>query len=142
MPRILLVDDESHIRQHYTEGLSDDGYQVTAVGSGNGLLEIIGLLRPHLLVLDIKLRQYNGLELLEEIRRHGHDLPVILCSSYDTWRCDPGAFTADCYVIKSFDLSELKEKIKRSLEEHAVMPSCLTGNVMASGLMRVNRGNS
>jgi CheY-like chemotaxis protein len=53
---------------------------------------------------------------LQEIRNRFHDLPVILCTAYDTYKEDPKAIAADYYVVKSFDLSELKMAIQRVIE--------------------------
>ena len=114
MARILLVDDDKNIRRYYTEELSDDGHQVSAVASGHQLLRIINLFKPDVMVLDIKLVDYDGLELLKEIRNEYYNLPVILCSAYQTYKYDQRSIAADYYVVKSFDLSELKTMIKRA----------------------------
>ena len=116
MARILLVDDEDYIRQYYTEELSDEGHKVWTVATGHELLKRIDRVQPEVVVLDIKLLDYDGLELLQEIRNRHHDLPVILCSAYDTYKEDPRAIAADYYVVKSFDLSELKMAIQRVIE--------------------------
>ena len=116
MRKILLVDDEEYIRRLYAEELSDEGYEVVTVATGHDLLRKINLSQPSVVILDIKLLDYNGLELLQEIRSRHHDLPVILCTAYDTYKEDPKAFAADYYVVKSFDLSELKMMIGRALE--------------------------
>ena len=71
--------------------------------------------------LDFRLVDYNGLKLLQDIRNHHHDLPVILCTAYDTYKCDPKAMVADYYVIKSFNLSELKMAATRAVEGRAPM---------------------
>ncbi len=118
MARILLVDDEEHIRQLYTEELSEEGYEVSTMASGHNLLKRIDSLQPEAVVLDIRLVDYDGLELLQEIRNRYHDLPVILCTAYDTYKEDPKAIAADYYVVKSFDLSELKMAIQRAIEAH------------------------
>lgn len=68
------------------------------------------------MILDIKLLDYDGVELLQEIRSLYHDLPVILCSAYDTYKEDPKTLAADFYVIKSFDLSELKKAVEKAVE--------------------------
>ena len=116
MRRILLVDDEEYIRRFYVEELSEEGYEVFTVASGHNLLRKINLFQPDLLILDIKLMDYDGLELLQEIRVHHHDLPVILCTAYDTYKEDPRALAADYYVIKSFDLTELKRAALRAIQ--------------------------
>jgi len=126
MARILVVDDDENIRQDYMEELSDDGRQVSAVASGLQLLKIIDRFEPDVVVLDIKLGNYDGLELLKEIRNEYYDLPVILCSAYQTYKYDQRSVAADYYVVKSFDLSELKAMIKRAVEVHK--PGHLTEN--------------
>jgi len=121
MARILLVDDEEYIRRLYTEELSEEGHKVFTVASGHNLLSRIDSLQPEAVVLDIRLVDYDGLELLQEIRNLYHDLPVILCTAYDTYKSDLKSITADYYVVKSFDLSELKMAIERAIEGHTSM---------------------
>lgn len=116
MAKILLVDDEKHILQYYKEELSGDGYQVVAIDSGEQLLNKIALHQPDVIVLDIKLVEWDGLDLLLDIRDRYYNLPVILCTAYDTFKEDPRSIAADYYVIKSFDLTELKTKIKRAID--------------------------
>ncbi len=121
MAKILIVDDEEHIRFLYSEELSDEGYEVVTADSGYQLLERIEQEKPDLIILDIKMVDYNGLDLLQDIRNKYYDLPVILCTAYDTFKEDMKSIAADFYVIKSFDLTELKNKIKMALETS--MPS-------------------
>jgi DNA-binding response OmpR family regulator len=116
MAKILIVDDEEHIRFLYSEELSDEGYEVVTADSGFKLLERIESEKPDLIVLDIKMVDYNGLDLLQDIRNKFYDLPVILCTAYDTFKEDMKSIAADYYVIKSFDLTELKTRIKQALE--------------------------
>ncbi|MFH1035860.1 MAG: response regulator [Pseudomonadota bacterium] len=116
MPKILIVDDEEHIRFLYSEELADEGYEVVTADSGFQLLERIEAEKPDLIILDIKMVDYNGLDLLQDIRNKYYDLPVILCTAYDTFKEDMKSIAADFYVIKSFDLTELKNKIKMALE--------------------------
>ena len=116
MARILLVDDEEYIRHYYSEELSEDGHEVSTVGSGHNLLRKIDFFQPEVVVLDIRLVDYDGLELLQEIRKRYYDLPVILCTAYDTFKYDEKAAAADSYIIKSFDLSELKMAIHRAID--------------------------
>ena len=116
MARILLVDDEEHIRFYYKEALSEEGHEVSTLGSGHNLLRRIDFLQPEVVILDIRLVDYDGLELLQEIRNRFYDLPVILCTAYDTYKYDEKATAADSYVIKSFDLAELKTAIQRAIE--------------------------
>ena len=116
MSKILVVDDEAHIRLLYTEELTEEGYEVITAENGHNLLERIETEKPSVVVLDIKMVDYNGLDLLQDIRNKFYDLPIILCSAYDTFKDDMKSIAADHYVVKSFDLSELKSRIKAALE--------------------------
>ena len=116
MWRVLLVDDENHIRQRYSEELSGDGYEVVTLDSGHRLLQRIYSIQPDLIVLDIRLGNgWDGLDLLQDIKNRFFDLPVILCTAYDTFRYDLRSAAADAYVVKSDSLSELKDKIKNAI---------------------------
>ncbi len=116
MAKILIVDDEEHIRYLYSEELSESGYEVITADSGYQLMERIEDEKPDLIVLDIKMVGYDGLDLLQDIRNRFYDLPVVLCTAYDTFKRDMKSIAADFYVIKSFDLTELKAKVAMALE--------------------------
>jgi len=118
MAKILVVDDEEHIRLLYSEELSEAGYEVITAADGYKLIERIETEKPDLVILDIKMVDYNGLDLLQEIRNKFYNMPVILCTAYDTFKEDIKSIAADFYVIKSFDLTELKKKIATALETH------------------------
>jgi DNA-binding NtrC family response regulator len=105
MAKILVVDDEEHIRLLYSEELKEEGYDVITAEGGHGLLGRIESDEPDLVVLDIKMVDYNGLDLLQDIRNKFYDLPVILSTAYDTFKEDMKSIAADFYVVKSFDLS-------------------------------------
>jgi DNA-binding response OmpR family regulator len=132
MARILLVDDERNILKYYTEELSGDGHQVMAVDSGDQLLSTIGFHQPDVVVLDIKLVGWDGLDLLQDIRNHYYNLPVILCSAYETYKEDLRSLAADYYVVKSFDLSELKTKIRMAIDTHLPAQILETQNALPS----------
>ncbi len=119
MSRLLVVDDEANIRLLYTEELTDEGYQVVTAGS---IAEANERLREgvfDLAVLDIKLKNESGIELLQQLVKERHDMPVILCSAFSCYKDDFSAWLADGYVVKSGDLTELKEEIRRVLAKKA-----------------------
>jgi DNA-binding NtrC family response regulator len=118
MAKILIVDDEEHIRLLYKVELEDEGYEVITAEDGHRLLERIQEEKPDLIVLDIKMAGFNGLDLLQEIRNIYYNLPVILCSAYDTFKRDIKSIAADSYVVKSSDMTKLKKTITRALEGH------------------------
>ncbi|MBW2107994.1 MAG: response regulator [Deltaproteobacteria bacterium] len=116
--KILIVDDEEVIRLLYGEELEEEGYDVITAGSGHGLIELIKKEKPDLVVLDIKMAEHDGLDLLQDIRKNFYNIPVILCSAYSSFKGDLKSIAADYYVVKSADLTELKQKIKMALEGH------------------------
>lgn len=113
--KIMIVDDEEHIRFLYSEELEGEGYNVITVSNGFRLLDRIERERPDLIVLDIRLREYDGLDLLQSIKNRFYHIPVGLCTAYDTYREDIKSIAADFYVVKSSDLDELKNSIARTL---------------------------
>ena len=115
MPRILVVDDEKSIQILYAEALAEEGYDVVATSDGATLISLIAQERPDLIVLDIRLGEYNGLDLLQDVRNSFHSIPVILCTAYATFKDDLKSTAADDYVVKSSDLRELKDKVKAAL---------------------------
>lgn len=118
MARILIVDDEEHIRTLYTLELEDEGHEVLALETGRGLAEHVERFEPDVVVLDIKMVDVSGLDVLQDVRNRFYDLPVILCSAYGMYKGDIKSIAADYYVVKSSDLSELKQKIQLAVESH------------------------
>lgn len=116
MAKILIVDDEKHIRALYAEELEEEGYEVAVASDGKDILLRLEQERPDVVVLDIKMVDCSGLDVLLEIRNRFYNLPVILCSAYGTYKVDVKSIAADAYVVKSSDLTELKKKIAQALE--------------------------
>jgi two-component system, response regulator, stage 0 sporulation protein F len=119
MAKILIVDDEKHIRSLYSDELKEEGYEVATAPDGNDIYNLIENEKPDVILLDIKLADSNGLDVLQQIRNKYYNLPVILCSAYGSFKVDIKAIAADAYVVKSADLSELKKRIAQVLEASA-----------------------
>ena len=97
------------------EELEEEGYEVITTGRCKDVLELITSRRPSAVILDIRMEDCDGLDLLQDIRSEFYDLPVILCSAYDSYRDSLKAIAADYYVVKSADLDELKQKVRMCL---------------------------
>jgi DNA-binding NtrC family response regulator len=111
MAKVLVVDDDQSLRLLYQKELEDDGHQVTTVPSGKDALETISRARPDVVVLDIKMEEMDGLSVLDEIMKIDKTIPVILNTAYSTFKSDITTWSAEAYVVKSSDLSELKRTI-------------------------------
>ena len=114
-PTILVVDDEDHIRKLYEKELSEEGYQVRTTNSGEEALRMAQSLPLDLVILDIKMQGQNGLEILNDLKKISHNMPVILNSAYSTYKNDFQSWLADAYLVKSPNLHELKKKIRELL---------------------------
>ena len=57
------------------------------------------------MVLDIKLRNESGIDLLQRIVKERHDMPVILCTAFSCYKDDFSTWLADGYVVKSSDMT-------------------------------------
>jgi DNA-binding response OmpR family regulator len=115
-PKILVVDDEKHIRMLYQEELEGDGYEVATSDGEEPVVALMEREKPHVVILDIRLGpDRSGLDLLQIIRSHDARVPVILSTAYDSFQHDLKSIAADYYVVKSVDLSELKGKVRQAL---------------------------
>jgi DNA-binding NtrC family response regulator len=115
MAKLLVVDDEANIRLLYAQELADEGYEVVTAASAHDAVERLEAENFDLAVLDIKLKNESGIELLQRIVKERHSLPVILCTAFSCYKDDFSAWLADGYVVKSSDMQELKDEIKRVL---------------------------
>jgi DNA-binding NtrC family response regulator len=119
MSKLLVVDDEANIRLLYAEELRDEGYEVVTAAGITEATERLQDSAFDLAVLDIKLKNESGIELLQKLVKERHDMPVILCSAFSCYKDDFSAWLADGYVVKSGDMSELKQEIARVLAKKA-----------------------
>ena len=119
MSRLLVVDDEANIRLLYKEELAEEGHVVVTAASISEATERLLEGVFDLAVLDIKLKNESGIELLQQLVKERHYMPVILCSAFSCYKDDFSAWLADGYVVKSGDLTELKHEIARVLAKKA-----------------------
>jgi len=117
MANLLVIDDEGDIRHLYAAELEDEGYTVVTCGSSKEAMEQLRRQIFDLVVLDIQLDQESGLELLQQIAKEQEKVPVILCSAYSCYKDDFSSWLADAYVVKSSNLDELKEEVRRILAQ-------------------------
>lgn len=117
--RILLVEDEDHIRRFVRLTLSAQGYEVFEAASlQRGLIEA-GTRRPDLLVLDLGLPDGDGLTLIRDLRTWSV-IPVIVLSARSAeidkiQALDAGA---DDYLVKPFGAGELLARVRAQLRRH------------------------
>ncbi len=113
--RILLVDDEESIQLLYREEFEDEGYLVDSAYNGAEALAKFRQHPPDLVVLDINMPGMNGIEVLRQMKEFRADLPIILSSAYHEYKQDFGSWASDAYVVKSFNMDELKTTVHKLL---------------------------
>ena len=115
MKKILLVDDEEGIQMLYREELEEEGYTVISAYTGEEGLEKFKEETPDLVILDIQMPGMNGIETLRQMKMENADLSVILSSAYNEYKQDLGAWASDEYVVKSSNINDLKEAVRKYL---------------------------
>jgi two-component system response regulator (stage 0 sporulation protein F) len=117
-PLILCVDDEPSIRLLFQQELGDEGYEVETAGSGREALRKLRERKPDLMLLDIRMEDMTGLEVLSEMRPRFPTLPVIVVTAVRGLR-DDFAVEGDDYVVdyltKPVDLNDLRDKVAKAL---------------------------
>ena len=119
MAKLLVVEDEKNLRALYQSELTREGYDVVLATNGQEALKLLDGEKPDLVVLDIRMPGIDGLETMARLLSRENTLPVILNTAYSAYRDSFLSWSADAYVIKSSDLTELKTKIREVLTARA-----------------------
>ncbi len=115
--RLTVVDDDRALREVLRRALTLAGYEVRLADSGAAALAEIASSQPDAVVLDIGLPDINGLEVCRLLRREGNRVPVLMLTARDAVsdRIDGLDAGADDYLVKPFDIDELKARLRALL---------------------------
>ncbi|WP_137151391.1 response regulator transcription factor [Devosia sp. FKR38] len=134
--RILVVEDDTNLNRQLKDALTEAGYAVDVAFDGEEG-HFLGDTEPYdAVVLDIGLPQMDGLSVLEEWRRAGKTMPVLLLTARDRWSdkvqgIDAGA---DDYVAKPFHMEEVLARIRALVRRAAGLAS----NEIVAGTVRLD----
>ena len=118
MATILLVDDEENILKLCKVELEEEGYEVIAVNGGKEAVEAVvkditeGRYNIDLVILDICMPGVDGKKVLKVLKSATPSLPVIIHTAYDYTKDDFIMFGSSEYIVKSSDLTKLKNTIR------------------------------
>jgi len=114
MAKILIVEDDPGLAEGLEYNLEAGGYQVVVTRDGEAGLAALATTSPDLVVLDLMLPKRSGFQVLEQARRDGHDVPVVILSAKDGELDKIRGFDLGAvdYVTKPFSVGELMARIR------------------------------
>ena len=112
-PRLLVVEDDDHIRTALRWALEDEGYEVDEAASGEDACSFVAENVPDMMVVDLMLGSMDGYAVIREVRRD-HDLPIIVVSARADTHDIVAALEAgaDDYVTKPFQVKEITARLR------------------------------
>jgi two-component system response regulator MprA len=115
--RLLVVDDDRALRDVLRRALTLGGYEVRLAETGAGALAEVTAAVPDAVVLDVGLPDIDGLEVCRLLRREGNRVPVLMLTARAAVsdRIDGLDAGADDYLVKPFDVDELKARLRALL---------------------------
>ena len=142
--RVLVVDDDTAVRQSLATALGRDGYEVLAAEDGNAALAHLVAASVDAIVLDVAMPEPNGLEVCRRLRARGDRTPILMLTARDlvddrVAGLDAGA---DDYLAKPFALAELRARLRALLRRNAASAERLSYADLALDLAaaQVTRG--
>ncbi len=114
MKKIMIIDDDQDIQKLMTIFLELEGHKIFTPKDFSDVPKLIDDEQPHILILDVNLQGYNGIEILEDIRKNENynDVKVILTSGLDySYRIED--FSNSDFILKPYMPDELIRKINK-----------------------------
>src|SRR3954452_17022663 len=132
--RVLVVDDDTAVRDSLARTLRFEGYDVDTACDGLQALEAVAAAEPDAMILDVSMPNMDGLETCRRLRAAGTVLPVLMLTARDlvgdrVAGLDAGAYD---YLIKPFALQELLARL-RALLRRSILATSATAGTEPSG---------
>jgi FixJ family two-component response regulator len=116
-PLVVVVDDDESVRESLPDLLKEFGFAVRAFASGEAFLASDAVGAARCLILDLAMPGMRGTELQRELRRRGHDIPIIFITAHGDAADRPRLIrqgAADC-LLKPFSETDLLRALSRAL---------------------------
>ncbi|MFS0559446.1 response regulator transcription factor [Terribacillus sp. 179-K 1B1 HS] len=135
MPKILIVDDDAHIRELIHLILSKEGFSIAEAEDGEAALAILETDKIDMIILDIMMPNMDGWAFCQEVRTYYSDtMPIIMLTAKGETMQKVKGFDlgADDYMVKPFAAPELVARVKAQLRHHQISVSnqIRIGNVL------------
>ncbi|WP_282938372.1 response regulator transcription factor [Paenibacillus sp. RC67] len=124
MTKIMIVDDDAHIRELVRVFLSNEGFEIVEASDGVEALTMLASVTVDMVILDIMMPNMDGWELCSELREH-YELPLLMLTAKgDTAQKVKGfELGTDDYLVKPFDPLELVVRVKALLKRYRIASS-------------------
>src|SRR3954452_1642665 len=121
LPRVLVVEDDGDLRRLLRRGLEEESFEVMQASTGKDAVSLAESEAPSLLVVDIGLPDADGRDVVQAVRSHGVDSPVLFLTARDQMVDRLAGFSAggDDYLIKPFEFAELIARLRALLRRSA-----------------------
>lgn len=118
MEKILVIDDNKNMQLILRNILTDEGYEIVTAGNGKAGLELVHKAEPDLVLLDIRLPQMNGMEVLQKIKEKYEDMLVIMITAFGDIKTAVQAMKLGAYdyVTKPFVNEDLTLTIAKAFQ--------------------------
>lgn len=115
--KVLVVDDDSDLRELLRIGLAREGYEVLLASDASRGLEVLAHGRPDVVLLDIMMPDMDGLEMLSRLREHDRDVRVIMMTATPSPEAAVGAMREQAcdFLAKPFDVDQVLSAVKTAL---------------------------
>jgi two-component system, NtrC family, response regulator AtoC len=113
--RVLIADDDASIRALLKDMLEDEGYETVEVKSGADVMRAVPKVEPNLLILDFKLPDMDGLDVLQRLSSQGHKMPILMITGMGSASTaikatQLGAFD---YITKPFEIEDVLHRVRQ-----------------------------
>lgn len=111
MHNLLIIEDDAYLRNLYRGEFERSGFHVILAADHNEAVQRATSGRPDIVILEIGMSSMEGIETIEKLLQIRKNLPIIVNSKYASYLDDFRCWAASAVIIKSDDLTELKNKV-------------------------------
>ena len=123
LPKLLIIDDDAHLRESLAEVLELEGYECHQAGTAQAGLALAAKIQPEIMIMDIQLPDSSGFQICQDMRKKSKSTILIMMTGrFLSAEEKKQGFElgADEYMTKPFDLAELSIRIKQLLSRNKV----------------------
>ncbi|MDP9127077.1 MAG: response regulator transcription factor [Pseudomonadota bacterium] len=139
LPRILIVDDEPHVRKFLRLSLQAEGFDPLEATTAEQALVLVHTAKPALMILDIGLPDIDGRQVIRDVRLT-NEMPILVLSARaeDSEKIATLEQGADDYMTKPFAVRELVERVRAALQQQEARLNWIDSGVLRTGALQIH----